>query len=283
MDSVIQADKDMTEDVSRDPQPASASDGLSICILASGSKGNSIHVTDGRTAILIDAGLTGVQIEGRLRSRGVAPHELSAILVSHEHGDHVKGVGVLSRRYDLPVYANQGTLSRASGQIGHVHSTRPFACGREFTIGTLTIHPFSISHDAQDPCGFTVTGNGCKIGIATDLGVVTALVREHLRECRLLVLEANHDSDMLQNGPYPWHLKQRIKSRMGHLSNEDAMQLLAELQHERLEQVVLAHLSDENNTPEKARARVGEAIRHAGIQLSVAGQDQCGRIIRLTP
>ncbi len=280
-DSAIRVYEEMSGDESHTPKSSTNRSGLSICILASGSKGNAIYVNDGHTAILIDAGLTGVQMEGRLQSRGFSPRDLTAILVSHEHGDHVKGVGVLSRRYGLPVYVNPGTLAKAAGQIGSLHSTCLFECGREFTIGTLKIHPFSISHDAEDPSGFTVAGNGCKIGIATDLGVATALVREHLRECRLLVLEANHDPDMLQNGPYPWHLKQRIKSRTGHLSNEDAMALVAELQHETLEHIILAHLSAENNSPEKAHRKVGEAIRRSGIHLSVAGQDHCSRIFRL--
>lgn len=255
---------------------------LSVCILASGSKGNSIYVDDGATAVLIDAGLSGVQIESRMRAAGLSPRNLNAILVSHEHIDHIKGVGVLARRYGLPVHISPRTLSKAAGPMGGIDAISHFDCGREFGVGSLRIHPFSISHDAEEPAGFTVTGGkNCKIGIATDLGVVTALVKEHLQECRLLVLEANHDPEMLLNGPYPWHLKQRIKSRTGHLSNEEAMTLVGELGTERLEHIVLAHLSAENNTPEKARRKVAEAVRRTNPKISVAVQDQCSPIFRL--
>ncbi len=254
---------------------------LSVCILASGSKGNAIYVDDGVTAVLIDAGLPGVQIQNRMRERGLLPEKLNAILVSHEHIDHVRGVGVLARRYDLPVYISARTLASAAAVMGAIESITHFDCGREFEIGSLRIHPFSVSHDAEDPAGFTLTGNNSKIGIATDLGVVTGLVKQHLQECRLLVLEANHDPEMLIKGPYPWHLKQRIKGRTGHLSNEEAMALVAELENEQLEHIVLAHLSAENNTPEKALQKVGEAVLRAKARISVAVQDQCSPIFKL--
>ena len=224
---------------------------LAVCTLASGSKGNATYISDGNTSILVDAGLSGIEIKRRLASQNLAPNDLDAIIVSHEHTDHVRGVGILSRRYKLPVYINHQT-QKAALQLGSLHEVIPFECGTTFNIRNLTIHPFSISHDAQDPAGFTIGQNGTTIGIATDLGIATAMVKEHLKHCELLILEANHDPTMLETGPYPWPLKQRIKSRTGHLSNPASKNLLAELQHENLQHIILAHLSEINNTPQKA-------------------------------
>jgi phosphoribosyl 1,2-cyclic phosphodiesterase len=263
-------------------QPETIAGTLSVCVLASGSKGNAIYVSDGVTSLLVDAGLSAREIGRRLDSRGLNPASLSAILVTHEHGDHVHGVERLCRRYRLPVYLTPGTL-HAAAALRELPETRTFDCGCPFRVGTLTVHPFSISHDAEDPAGFTIGGSGSRIGIATDLGHVTAMVREHLRGCRLLVLEANHDPDMLMDGPYPWFLKQRIRGRTGHLSNSESGQLLAEIAHPGLEQVVLAHLSATNNTPEKALAAVGQALAGTRIRLEAAGQSQCSAIMHLNP
>ena len=254
---------------------------LSVCMLASGSKGNAIFVSSGSTSILVDAGLSGIEIERRLKSRGLCPEDLDAILVSHEHADHIQGVGVLSRRFNLPVYINPETQKAAAFQLGYVHEFKNFECGSTFMIEDLAIHPFSISHDAADPTGFTVNQDGTKIGIATDLGVATSMVKEHLKGCALLILEANHDETMLTNGPYPWPVKQRIKSRTGHLSNEASKSLLKEVQHDRLKYVTLAHLSEINNTPQKALSEISQAITRCNPQLDVAAQDECGALLRL--
>jgi len=255
--------------------------GISLCMLASGSKGNSIYVSDGRTAILVDAGLSGIEIERRMASRGLNPESLDAIVVSHEHDDHIRGVGVLSRRYGLPVYISAKTFEAASPQLKNLKKTVAFTCGASFKINTLNIHPFSISHDAADPAGFTIALNQKKIGIATDLGIATAMVRHHLQSCDLLILEANHDPDMLISGPYPWHLKQRVNGRTGHLSNRDSRILLEEIQHHQLQHVILAHLSETNNTPEKALAEVCRAINPLYTQLTVSSQDICSRLVLL--
>lgn len=254
---------------------------LLVCILASGSKGNAIFISSGDTSLLIDAGLSGIEIERRLRSRGLDPENLNAILVSHEHSDHIQGVGVLSRRYKLPVYINSKTQKSAVSQLGNLHEFKKFECGSLFTINDLSIHPFSISHDAIDPCGFTINQNGTKIGIVTDLGIATSMVKEHLQGCTLLVLEANHDEQMLINGPYPWPIKQRIKSRTGHLSNEASKTLLNELQHDGLKHVMLAHLSETNNTPQKAVNEVGQALTRCNARLDVASQYKCGALLLL--
>ncbi len=254
---------------------------LSACILASGSKGNAIYISNGSTSLLIDAGLSGIEIERRLKSRGLCPKDLDAIIVTHEHTDHIQGVGVLSRRFDLPVYISRRTGKAAASQVGKIYDLRNFECGSTFNIKKLTLHPFSISHDAEDPAGFTVVQNGNKIGIASDLGIATSMVKEHLKGCNLLILEANHDPDMLANGPYPWPLKQRIKSRTGHLSNSDSKNLLKEIKHDRLEQVILCHLSEKNNTPEKALSEVGQALNNCRTQLAVATQDKCSALFHL--
>ncbi len=251
---------------------------LSACVLASGSKGNSIFVSDGECSLLVDAGLSGVEIERRLLACGLSPERLDAILISHEHTDHIQSAGVLARRYKLPVYISKNTLRAAYTQLGKLNDLRYFESGVTFFLNHLQIHPFSISHDAADPAGFTFMRDGRKIGLATDLGTVTAVVRDHLRESDLLILEANHDPAMLIGGRYPWPVKQRIKGRTGHLSNPDSRNLLASVCHPGLKQVVLAHLSQENNTPEKAVSMVGEALHDHRAGIAVARQDQCGRL-----
>ena len=255
--------------------------GFSACVLASGSKGNAVYISDGNTSVLIDAGLSAVEIERRFHSKKLDPKCLDAILVSHEHHDHIRGVGVLSRRYKLPVYINEPTLATAKTHLGTLHSTVRFNRGSAFFIGNLSFHPFSVSHDASDSLGFTIKNSSKKIGIATDLGVATQLVCHHLEGCNLIVLEANHDRRMLEEGPYPWHVKQRIQSRLGHLSNEESRDLLEKVSHPALKHVILAHISETNNDPDKALSVVGEAVSHQRTQLSVACQHVAGDIVNL--
>ena len=253
---------------------------LEVCPLASGSKGNSLWVSAGSTSILVDAGLSGVEIERRLQAVGAEAEQLSALVVTHEHSDHVRGIGVLSRRYNLPVYASPKTYAACQG-LGKIKDLRFFECGTSFNIGPIKVDPFSISHDACDPAGLTMTVNGVKIGIATDLGIATGLVKERLKHCHLLYLESNHDPKMLMAGPYPWHLKQRIKGRTGHLSNHDTRELVSELMDERLEHVILAHLSEENNRPAIAAELVSQGLNGSGVSLHVAAPDKPGKRICL--
>jgi len=253
---------------------------LAVCTLASGSKGNATYISDGQTSILVDAGLSGIEIQRRLTSRDQTPEDLDAIIVTHEHSDHTRGVGILSRRYKLPVYINPKT-HRACPGLGKLYETRPFECGTTFQVNNMTVHPFAISHDAEDPAGFTIGQNGVTIGIATDLGIATAMVRQHLKRCALLILEANHDPTMLETGPYPWPLKQRIRSRTGHLSNPDSKKLLEELQHDNLQHVILGHLSEINNTAQKAFDEVSRAINRCDARVTVADQDSSGPVIYL--
>lgn len=250
-------------------------------MLASGSRGNSIYISNGETGVLIDAGLSGIEIERRLDSKNISITNIDAIIVSHEHSDHIQGVGVLARRYGLPVYISSETIKTAATQLGAIKAVTHFSCGTEFAIDTLTVRPFSTSHDARDPAGFTIGCNGKKIGIATDLGIATTLVKTHLKNCCCLVLEANHDIKMLEEGPYPWPVKQRIKGRTGHLSNESSQELLMEVMHDRLSHVILAHLSETNNTPEKALRVIRKQLNLKQINLSVATQGAAGPIISL--
>ncbi len=254
--------------------------GLKLCMLASGSKGNSIYISDGCTSVLIDAGLSGLEIERRMKASNLAPENLDAIIVTHEHADHIHGVGVLSRRFSIPVHISHKTQKAASSFLGRIDEFMNFECGTGFNINDIHFHPFSLSHDARDTAGFTVSKNKTKIGIATDLGIATAMVKENLKMCSVLIIEANHDPDMLANGPYPWPLKQRIKSRSGHLSNEDSKVLLQDIVHDNLEHVILSHISETNNTPEKAISVVGCALTHCKARIDVARQDRCGAIIK---
>jgi phosphoribosyl 1,2-cyclic phosphodiesterase len=219
-----------------------------VCILASGSKGNSVYVEAGECKLLIDAGLSALELQRRLGSVGLDSEELNAILISHEHTDHIRGAGALSRKLKIPILVSHQTLKACGTAIGKAEIVE-FESGSSFIFKDLCIDPFPTTHDASDPVGFIVECGDGKFGMATDLGIATRLVKEKLKGCRAVVLESNHDEEMLVNGPYPWHLKQRIKSRHGHLSNDDSAELLDEIIHSGLNAVFLAHLSEVNNDP----------------------------------
>jgi phosphoribosyl 1,2-cyclic phosphodiesterase len=255
--------------------------GIHFCVLASGSKGNAVYVSDGETTVLIDAGLSGKELEKRMRRRNLSPERINAIVVSHEHTDHIRGVGVMARRYQVPVYLTPGTGQNGSGLLGRITDVFHFQPGHSFCIQTLAFHPFALPHDAADPSGFTVASRGVKLGIATDLGIAPAMVQAHLADCQALVLEANHDPHMLVEGPYPWPLKQRIAGRTGHLSNVDSRDLLGRVRHDALRHVVLAHLSEVNNTPECALNVVAEGLGPCRAKLTVATQDQPTELITI--
>lgn len=224
---------------------------MRVCLLASGSKGNSLFVEAGETKILLDAGLSAREIVARLAAIEVAVSDINGIIISHEHNDHIRGAGTLARKFDIPVLLSYPASRETAG---HFRSARliEFESGCSFEFRDLLIDPFPITHDTVDPVGIVVESRDGRIGVATDLGLATRLVKEKLKGCRALVLESNHDEEMLANGPYPWHLKQRIKSRHGHLSNSEAAELLADVLGPGLESVFLAHLSEVNNHPEKA-------------------------------
>ncbi|MDQ7781490.1 MAG: MBL fold metallo-hydrolase [Desulfomonilaceae bacterium] len=241
---------------------------MQLTPLASGSSGNSFLVRSNGSAILVDAGLSCKQICTRLEQAGADPGSLKGIVVSHEHSDHVKGVGVLSRKFKLPVYANLKTWNAVEQTLGEVHRVEIFETGKIFEIGGFRIHPFSVPHDCADPVGFRISCGTAKIGIATDLGTATGLVTSLLTGLQLVVLESNHDPKMLRDGPYPWELKQRVRSRLGHLSNPESAQLLQRVVSDELQAVILAHMSETNNRADLAldcaRSCLGEFLEHRG-------------------
>jgi phosphoribosyl 1,2-cyclic phosphodiesterase len=221
--------------------------------LASGSRGNATLVEFSSTKILVDAGLSARKLAAQLESVQVAPAEITAILLSHEHEDHVRGAERFSKLHGTPVISSMETLEAMDRSPSHFAEWRPLERAGMFDIGDVRIEPFPVPHDAARPLGFVIHGEGLRIGIATDLGHATTLVRERLRGCDVLMIESNHDDRMLQEGPYPWHLKQRVSGRLGHLSNHEAADVLAEAVDDNCRCVVLAHLSERNNTQELAR------------------------------
>ena len=220
---------------------------IRFCVLASGSRGNSIYIESPGSRILIDAGLSGKETLGRLSAIGVPPESLDALVVSHEHTDHIRGVGVLARRLEVPVYITRTTLDAAAATLKKIPALQLFRDGTSLRIGDMSLRPFAASHDAADPVNFVVGHEESQVGIVTDLGVVTTLARSRLKGCGALILETNHDMEMLRKGPYPPSLKQRILSRVGHLSNVQAARLLEEIHHDGMQCLCLAHLSEENN------------------------------------
>lgn len=254
---------------------------MRLCALASGSRGNSIFIEGGGARILVDAGLPGKDITARLHSVGVAPDSLDAILVTHGHRDHTACAGVLARRYNLPVYTAYGTIKVSESQWGKIDNLNEIEAGERFFIKDMELYPFPTPHDASESLGFIFRAGEKKGGIATDLGFVTRLVRECLKNCHLLLVESNHEESMLIDGPYPWALKQRIKGRMGHLSNAECGELLDEIYHDGLQHIILGHLSEVNNDPGLAYRLVTEKMKgrlHPGMRLSMAWQDKVGEM-----
>ncbi|MZP29587.1 MBL fold metallo-hydrolase [Heliobacterium undosum] len=222
--------------------------------IASGSSGNCAFVEGKQTRLLVDAGLTGKQVEKGLAAVGVDPRTIDAIVVTHEHIDHIRGVGVLARRYKLPVYASEGCWQGMENAIGDVPEAqvRVIDPNKKVTLNSLEIEAFATPHDAREPIGMTIDDGDSRLGIATDIGYVTRGMGRRLIDCQGLIFEANHDPKMLQTGPYPAYLKRRIASDKGHLSNPDAGEALVKLCEGGVRQVLLSHLSNENNRPDLA-------------------------------
>lgn len=254
---------------------------MRVCLLASGSKGNAIFVEAGSTKILVDAGLSAREILHRLAFIGVDGAELDAILISHEHTDHIRGAGTLSRKLRIPLLISYPTSRECISSIGKTELVE-FESGYPFTLKDIQIDPFPTTHDACDPVGFLIECTDGRIGIATDLGTATGLVKDKLKGCRALVMESNHDEEMLLNGPYPWHLKQRIKSRHGHLSNLESAALLDEIIHPGLEGIFLAHLSEVNNDPSVALGVAAAMLASQNVcspQLFVGEQHRVSEVL----
>lgn len=229
---------------------------MELCSIASGSSGNCICVGTAESHLLVDAGISGKRIETGLNSAGLKTSEMEAVLVTHEHIDHIAGLGVIARRYGLPIYGTKATLDAVlcAKSVGKIDESllHPVIPGQDFQIGDMTVHPLSISHDAADPVAYIMKTDSQKIGVITDLGKYDDFIIEELQNLDILLLEANHDVRMLQTGSYPYPLKQRILGDRGHLSNVLSGQLLGRLLHDRFKAVVLGHLSKENNYAELA-------------------------------
>lgn len=258
---------------------------MKVAVLGSGSRGNSTLVESGDTRILVDAGFSGRDLARRLRALGRDPAGLDAIVITHDHGDHTRGMGVYARRHGTPLYLTEETRRVTAKLLRGGEEVIPYRAAHPFRIGRLEVQPFVTVHDAADPVGVAVacTATGCRMGVATDLGRPTAGIRHALSGCHMLVLEANHDEALLHQAPYPWTVKARIASSHGHLSNEAAARFATELLHEELHAVVLAHLSQESNDARLAREVVGGALKGAGYRglLHVAEQEDPGPLLDL--
>lgn len=240
-----------------------------FCPLYSGSSGNSVFVSSGTVRILIDAGLPGKSIDAALKEIGEMPGALNGIFITHEHIDHVKGVGVLSRKYDIPIYANELTWKGMSNLIGKIKEHNIKVINSKFVdVGDLDIETFSIPHDAAAPCGYSVRCNGKKVCVATDLGNFTEEVRNSIHDADVVLLESNHDVEMLKFGPYPYPLKRRILSEIGHLSNEDCGRAIVSITGDKHKKIILGHLSKTNNYPDLAYQTVINILKENGVTSS---------------
>lgn len=260
--------------------------------IASGSSGNCVYIGSDRTHLLVDAGISGKRIEQGLNEIGIKGGELTGILITHEHSDHIKGLGVLARKFGVPIYGTketleeiQNTASLGSMDQGLFHPILPDV---EFSAGDLTVCPFRVDHDAANPVAYRVQGERRSVAVATDMGHFDQYVVDHLQNLDALLLEANHDVRMLETGPYPYYLKRRILGDHGHLSNENAGRLLCQVLHDGLKHIFLGHLSKENNYEELAYETVRLEItegdnpyKAVDFSISVAGRDRMSEIITI--
>lgn len=259
--------------------------GLTLCVLASGSSANCICVASETTRILIDAGLSGKETARRLEQIGTDITSIQGICVTHEHEDHCSALGILHRRFKMPLYANSGTIKAMEIEGARSDLTwQIFTTGTPFEVGDLHIEPFSVPHDSYDPVGFVIGSGGQRVGIATDMGMSTTLIRQRLKNCQALVVEANHDEGLLKEAKRPWSLKQRILSGQGHLSNGQAAELITEIAGPQLRTVFLVHLSSECNTPELAVRTVRKELErhgHGHVEVKLSFADRVSDVLRL--
>jgi len=248
---------------------------MRFSVLGSGSRGNSVYLESGKTGILIDAGFSGKELAKRL---SIIDRDLSCvkmICITHEHGDHISGAGVISRRCSIPVLANAATFKAAGKRFGKVFQHIEFETGDLIEFQDINIRSFRISHDTADPVGFVIGNNELSVGYCTDTGKVSYLMERRLGGCNGLILEFNHNLEMLKNGPYPLSLQQRVRSSRGHLSNEDGAEFLKKIISSRLQVAVLGHLSEINNTPQLARIEAEKILPDDWqVELMIASQEE---------
>ena len=237
-----------------------------LTVLGSGSKGNCSLISQADTHFLIDAGFSMKEIGARLEKVGFSLKDLDGIVVTHEHSDHIQSAHSISRKAQIPIYCTEGTYLSAFRDKNFYDWVEVFP-GRSFKIGDVAVHPISLPHDAADPIGLRMECMGKTIGHLTDFGYVSGLIRESLQKCDVLLIEANHDLRMLKEGPYPWPLKQRIASRLGHLSNDALLEFLPDIVHDSLQHLVLAHMSETNNNPRLLALQVRQTLLRLGLPL----------------
>ena len=265
---------------------------MELCSIASGSSGNCIYVGTDATHLLVDVGISGKKTEAGLNSIGQSLKNMDGILITHEHSDHICGLGVLSRKYHIPIFATKKTIEaiKNCSSVGKIDSELfvPIKADEKFKIKDITIEPMHTSHDAADPVAYRMKYENKKIAIATDLGTYNDYTVECLKGMDLLFLEANHDVNMVQVGPYPYQLKRRILGDRGHLSNELSGQLLKKIAHEKLQGVVLGHLSKDNNIPELAYETVrvelamgSDVYNECRFPITVAKRDTVSPLIKI--
>lgn len=236
-------------------------------VLASGSTGNAMVIDNGEVRLLVDAGLSGKRIEELMRERDISCAKLDGILVTHEHTDHIKGLGVLSRKYKLPIYANERTWIQLRPKIGEIAESNEqiITTGATLDFGQLQVTSFEISHDAADPVGYSFEQNDVKLSLVTDTGYISPKIIREVADSDALILECNHDIDMLRVGSYPWNVKRRILSDVGHLSNEAAGEALAELVSEKTRRIYMAHLSRDHNMMDLARMTMTDHLQRCRL------------------
>ena len=242
---------------------------INFCTLFSGSSGNCTFITDQKTNIMVDAGRSGSSIQASLKNVGQSIENIDAILVTHEHVDHIRGIGILSRKYDIPVYANNNTWAAMTDILGEINqnNVRVFDTNNAFEIGNIGIKAFDIPHDAAEPVGYSFHIGAKKVTTATDVGHITEGLFENLKNSDILLIESNHDVEMVKVSRYPYFLKQRILGKHGHLSNDSAGKLICELVEHGISRVLLGHLSKENNFPELCYQTVANILEEKGIKI----------------
>ncbi len=255
--------------------------GLSFTLLGSSSSGNATLVSDGDTHVLVDVGLSGRETKRRLMECGLTPEKISAIVVSHEHGDHCRGVRPFVKDLDIPVFITDGAL-KASGMVLDPRRRQRIESGVCFDLFGMLFTPFSVPHDSADPIAFSIEKHGIKIAIVLDLGYISNLVVERLKGCDSIILESNHDIQMLKVGPYPWALKQRVMSRRGHLSNDSVALFLEEGFDGQARHLVLAHLSEKNNLPELAFLSAQRALEGRSSLLKIQTKLELAKADRIS-